>query len=143
MANEDHLVDLSIRPEKAYYIIEKAREFDAKVAPGVSDPGSNPADDQQRIILEDRANDPTYQELIGALDDLNEDEGTDLVALAWLGRGDYSPQEWLQARAQARERRSADGVGRYLVGIPLLADYLEEAMSQLGYSGEEFEIGRF
>ena len=143
MAHEEHLADLSIRPEKTYYIIEKAREFDAKVAPGALDPGSNPGDDQQRIILEDRAHDPTYLALVGALDDLNEDEGTELVALAWLGRGDYVPDEWPQALITARERRSPDGVGRYLVGIPLLADYLEEGMSQLGYSGEEFEIGRF
>ena len=30
----------------------------------------------------------------------------------------------------------------YLIGTQLLADYLEEGMSQLGYSLEEFEIGR-
>jgi Protein of unknown function (DUF3775) len=30
----------------------------------------------------------------------------------------------------------------YLTGTPLLADYLEEGLSQLGYSLEDFEIGR-
>ena len=30
----------------------------------------------------------------------------------------------------------------YLIGTPLLADYLEEGLSQLGYSLEDFEIGR-
>jgi len=29
-----------------------------------------------------------------------------------------------------------------LIGTPLLADYLEEGLSQLGYSIEDFEIGR-
>jgi hypothetical protein len=30
---------------------------------------------------------------------------------------------------------------QYLIGTPLLADYLEEGLSQLGYSLEDFEIG--
>jgi hypothetical protein len=29
-----------------------------------------------------------------------------------------------------------------LTGTPLLADYIEEGLSQLGYSLEDFEIGR-
>ncbi len=141
VANEDHVADLTIRPEKAFYIIEKARQFDVKVAPSVPDPASNPADDGARVILEDRADDPTYQELVDALDGLNEDEAIDMVALAWLGRGDFAKEDWADARAQARDRRETS-VASYLVGIPLLADYLEEALSQLGYSGEEYELGR-
>jgi hypothetical protein len=141
VANEDRVADLTIRPEKAFYIIEKAREFDVKVAPSAPDPGSNPADDASQVILEDRADDPTYQELVDALDGLNEDEAIDMVALAWLGRGDFTKEDWLDARAQARDRRETS-VASYLAGIPLLADYLEEALSQLGYSGEEYELGR-
>jgi Protein of unknown function (DUF3775) len=30
----------------------------------------------------------------------------------------------------------------YLIGTPLLGDYLEEGLSQLGYSIEDLEIGR-
>jgi hypothetical protein len=30
----------------------------------------------------------------------------------------------------------------YLIGTPLLADYLEQGLSQLGYSLEDFEVGR-
>ena len=141
MANEDHVADLTIRPETAFYIVEKAREFDVKVAPSAPDPGSNPADDASRVILEDRADDPTYQELVDALDGLNEDEAIDMVALAWLGRGDFAKENWADARATARDRGETS-VATYLTGIPLLADYLEEALSQLGYSGEEYELGR-
>ncbi|HXP30885.1 MAG TPA: hypothetical protein VN832_07330 [Stellaceae bacterium] len=35
-----------MNPEKACFIILKAREYDAKVEPVDSEPGSSPADDQ-------------------------------------------------------------------------------------------------
>jgi hypothetical protein len=33
-------------------------------------------------------------------------------------------------------------IPRYLLGTPLLGDYLEEGLSQLGYSLEGFEVNR-
>jgi hypothetical protein len=141
--------ELNISTEKVCYIIVKAREFDAKVAPAESDsrstpaddPGSNPADDGEREILEDYADDPTLLELRSAIDDLNEDEVVELIALAWLGRGDYGKEDWLEATALARERHrrhSAD----YLVGIPTLGDFLEDGLDMVDRSCEDFEIGR-
>ena len=50
---------LSISPEKAYFIVAKARQFDAK--DGLTDPdflGSNASDDGMRSVLEDRKDDP-------------------------------------------------------------------------------------
>ena len=69
---------------------------------------------------------------------LNEDEQVDLVALTWLGRGDGGLDDWEDLRAEAaraHNRRTAE----YLSGIPLLSDYLEEALAQFGHSSEEFE----
>lgn len=37
--------------------------------------------------------------------------------------------------ARARNKRTAE----YLLGIPLLGDYLDEALSQFGHFPEEFE----
>ncbi len=93
----------------------------------------NPADDDDRAVLEDRADDPTLEELRCAIDDLNDDEIVNLIALAWVGRGDFDRNEWSGARKLARERHrrhSAD----YLIGMPALGDYLEEGMATLGYS---------
>jgi len=133
-------VDLTISVEQVFYIIVKAREFDVKVPPVEPDPGSNPVDMQQREILEDYANDPTYAELTAAINGLNDDEKGDLVALVWLGRGDYDVSGWQEARAQALQEQHH--VASYLTGTPLLGDLLEEGLSMLGYSCEEFEIGR-
>ena len=133
--------ELNISVDKVCDIALKAREFDAKVEPVAPDPGSNPADDSEREILEDYADDPTLAELRSAIDDLNEDEVVDLIALAWVGRGDYDKEGWPEAKALARERHKRHSAD-YLVGMPTLGDYLEEGLDTLGYSCDDFGIGR-
>ena len=138
MTDEDvaNTPDLSISPEKVCYIIAKAREFDAKDV--VTDPedGSNPADDAMVAVLEDRRDDPVVQEIAAAIFAMTEDKQVDLVTLAWLGRGDGSLEDWNELRdeaVRAHNRRTAS----YLLGMPLLADYLDEALAQFGHSCDE------
>jgi hypothetical protein len=135
------LPELNISSEKVCYIVIKAREFDAKVEPVETDPGSNPADDEVGEILEDYADDPTLAELQAAIDGLNDDEVVDLIALAWLGRGDFTKDGWGEARTLARERHRRHSAG-YLIGMPALGDYLEEGLAALGLSCESYEMGR-
>jgi hypothetical protein len=132
--------ELTIALETLFFIVVKARQYDVKVSPVESDPASNPADMQQREVLEDYKDDPTASELKGAINALNNDEQADLVALVWLGRGDFDVSEWDQARALAFQEQHH--VARYLLGTPLLGDLLEEGASALGYSLEDFEIDR-
>ena len=132
---------LTIPLEKLAYIVTKAREFDAEVAPVDEDSGSNPSDDADRDVLEASADNPTRQELVDAIDGPDDPERIELLALTWLGRGDYSNEEWREALEEAR-RIHDEKETAYLVGTPLLADYLQEGLSQLGYSLEDFEIGR-
>jgi hypothetical protein len=73
---------------------------------------------------------------------LNEDEQVDLVALAWLGRGDGEIEDWSELRAEAA-RAHNKRTARYLLGMPMLADYLEEALSKFGHSPEEVEADLF
>lgn len=133
--------NLTISPEKVCFAIVKARALDAKdIATDIGD-SSNASDDAMVAVLEDRLDDPVMEELARFIAALNEDEQIDLVTLAWLGRGDGSVEEWSDLRSEAsraHNRRTA----QYLIGIPLLADYLEEGLSQLGRSCEEFEMGR-
>jgi hypothetical protein len=134
---------LSIPLETLNYIIERAREFDAEVPPVLSDDGSNPVDDEagDTSILEDRPDNPTLEELSAALDQLNDDQRDEIVALAWVGRGDFSKDDWGEAVDAAHDRHNGDET-RYLIGTPLLADLLEEGASQLGYSREDLEEGQ-
>jgi hypothetical protein len=133
---------LQISPDIVCFIILKANAFDAKVDVIEPDPGPNPSSDDLREVIEDDEEDADYTELKAAIDSLNEDEQIDLVALTWLGRGDFTKDEWEAARQTATDARS-DHTAAYLLGIPLLGDYLEEALSQLDYSCEDYEMGRF
>jgi len=132
---------LTISPEKVCFIIIKAREFDAKDEVTEPDPGSNPADDMDVGILEDHEDDPVVEELTSFINSLSEDEQIDLVALTWLGREDYSASDWPVVREEAT-RAHNQRTAEYLLGTPQLGDFLEEGLSMLGYSCEEFELGR-
>jgi len=126
-------VELGINPDKVCHIIAKARQFDAKE--GLSDPdsGSNAADDGMTDVLEDLpdALDATRLELVEFIRALDEDEQINLVALAWLGRGTYDLGEWTEALREARARHNGR-VAQYLLGLPLLGDYLEEGLAAFG-----------
>ena len=132
------LPDFSISPEKVCAIIAMARQFEAKVAPDVPDLGSNASDDGMRGVLEDRPDDAVRAELVSCIHDLNVDEEVDLVSLAWLGRGDGDLDNWDDLRAQAA-RAHNNRTAEYLLGMPLLASYLEDALSRFDLSCEEFE----
>lgn len=129
---------LSISPENVVYVIERAKEFGVKDAVTEPQPGSNPSDDGMIAVLEDHIDDPVREELEGFIDSLSEDEQIDLVALAWLGRDDFTADDWPDVRQEAAEAHN-DRTGRYLLGMPLLADYLEAGLSALGYSVEAIE----
>ena len=138
---EEEVPSLTISPEKVCFIIIKAREFDAKDEVTEPDPGSNPSDDKDWEVLEDHADDPVVEELTSLIDSLSEDEQIDLVALAWLGRDDYAASDWPAVREEAA-RAHNERTAAYLLGMPQLSDFLEEGLSLLGRSCEEFEIGR-
>jgi hypothetical protein len=132
---------LTISPEKVCFIIIKAREYDAKDEVTEVDPGSNPSDDKDVSVLENHEDDPVVEELTSFIDSLSEDEQIDLVALVWLGRDDNSASDWPEVREEAA-RAHNQRTSAYLLGTPLVGDYLEEGLSMLGYSCQDFEIDR-
>lgn len=93
------------------------------------------------VIVKARRGEPVAAELRNYIDDLNEDEQIDLVALAWVGRGDFDFDEWDEARQTAADQRTGP-TSDYLLGMPLLPDYLEDALSDLDRSCEGEELGR-
>jgi hypothetical protein len=132
---EQEPVELQINVDTLRWIIAKAREFDEKVEPNAPHSGSNPSDDNESEILEDYPDDATAQELRAAIDRLDEDAAIDLIAITWVGRGDFDRATWQEARELARERHRPRSA-RYLMGIPNLGDCLEEGLVELGYAAE-------
>ena len=139
--DESKLPELGINPEKVCHIIAKARVFDAKEEVSDPDSGSNATDDGMSDILEDLADDSTYDELIAFIRSLDEEEQIILVALAWLGRGTYERSEWKEALAEARSQHNKR-TAEYLTGQPLLGDYLEEGLAAFGEDCTAFDSGR-
>ena len=123
--------ELAISAEKVGFLIEKAREFDVKDIASDPDSGSNGADDDMIDVLEDNGSDPVVREITGFINAMTEDEQIDLVALMRLGRGDGTIEEWDDLRSEAadgRNRRTAS----YLLGEPLVSDYLAEGLDAFG-----------
>jgi hypothetical protein len=129
---------LQISTSKIVDVIVRAKEYDAKLGSWEDSLESGFREDTSGTVLENFSSDANGAELAEFIASLNEDEQASLVALTWLGRGTYSPDELDEAIEIAR----AEHVSRtdhYLMGIPLLADYLEDGLDKLGYSVKELD----
>lgn len=126
---------LELNPDTVCQLVNMAHEFHAKEEVVLPETPLSPGDSSIMRLLADHAGDPIYQELKMAINDLEPDQQVQLVALMWVGRGDFEAQEWdeaVEAAKDAWNERTAD----YLIATPLVADYFEEGLSVLGYSCE-------
>jgi Protein of unknown function (DUF3775) len=128
--------ELAISTEKVGFLIEKTREFDVKVSASDPDSGSNGADDNMIDVLEDNGEDPVVREITGFIKAMTEDEQVDLVALMRLGRGDGTIEEWDDLRREAADGRNGR-TASYLLGEPLISDYLAEGLDAFGLTWAE------
>lgn len=129
---------IAIEPDKACYFILLARKYQAKYGVVIPDPASDMTDDNAREVLEDYESDPVDQELKDFLGGLNVDEMASLLALMWIGRGDYAKEQWDEALDEARRIEDAKAP-EYLISTPLAPDYVEETLTGYGYSCEEMD----
>jgi len=127
--------ELSISPDKVFFIIAKARQSDIEADEPELISGLT---DDDTVQGRGAGNGTDRSEVFGFLRDLNVDEQIDLVALMWLGRGDGDIGNWRELRVQATQAHN-NRTASYLIGTPMLPDLLEEAMSQFGLSLEDFE----
>lgn len=128
--------DLGVAVEKVCDLITHARAFDAKI-PAEYSPGDDSTTEESALEAVDSVGEePVFDELASFIGALNEEEQINLVALTWLGRGDFTADDWESALETAKDART-DHTDTYLLGIPLLGDYLEEGLVALGYSCED------
>jgi hypothetical protein len=119
---------LEISPNKVAHVIVRAREIDAKV--GRWDSPGDVADAD--TILEARAGDATEKELRAFINGLNADEQASLVAVMWIGRDTFGADDLEEAIQTARDEADTP-TADYLLGVPLLSDYLESGLEALNY----------
>jgi len=122
--------DLGIGLDQVCFVIEQARAFEAKEA---GEGGADADEDDVEAHLLEEESDTSEDELREAIDEMNDDEQAALIALAWVGRGEFDASEWDEAVQTAKERnirKAAD----YLIGMPELAAFLEEGLEAFGLS---------
>lgn len=125
---------LQISPRRVAHVIVRAREIDAKVARWDSVGDTADAD----TILESRRGDATEAELRAFIAQLNEDEKASLVAVMWIGRDTYDAEDLEEAMETARNEATTP-TEDYLLGVPLLSDYLEAGLEKLGIEPGDLE----
>lgn len=124
---------MDISTDKVCDLILRARQVDGKEGMTDPDSGSNPIDDGSTDVLTSAPGDTTEDQIREFIAGLNDDERHDLVAIAWIGRGDFEASEWGDALRMAREREDLP-TADYLLGIPNLGDLLDEGLNALGRS---------
>lgn len=77
------------------------------------------------------------------IDALNDDEKAHLTAVAWVGRGAFDAEDFAEAVATAHAEATTP-TADYLLGMPHLAENLENGLEELGIdiTGEEEDFLR-
>jgi hypothetical protein len=131
--------ELSIDPETVRIFALKARAISAAMTDDYQAGSEHEVelDDQSRDghhhdgLAEEEEENLTTEELRELIDDLNVDEAAELIALYWIGRGDFDATEWQEALREARQR-DLKRTSKYLLGMPMLGDWLEEGLQAIG-----------
>lgn len=130
----------TINTDKVCFIVVKARELESEDE-GVQADASNATDDGFVSVLTEEAFATVRNEVASFIDAMDVDEQAELVALMWVGRGEFSADEWKDAVAQARARHEGS-TSAYLLGVPLLASFLEGGLAEFGESCELYAADR-
>ncbi len=126
---------LSIPLTTLGWIVQRAREFDAKEA----GPVMGDEDDETPLgVLEEHGDDTAAQELTTWINDMTERQQAELVALFWLGRHGGDATDFAEFLAEA-EGQQGLRTAPYLLGSPHLADHIESGLEALGYDVADLE----
>lgn len=117
-------------------LIDLAREFQAKEEVTFPEVPSSPTDDWAMQVLADHGDDYNVSEFKQIVTEMSERQRSELIALMWMGRGDFSVEEWEEAVDEAWGDFSVRAAA-YVLAHPMLSDHLEEGMIALDLSCEE------
>ncbi len=129
------MVDLPFDDEEIEELVLRFNAVMAKEAVDIDDPGGNPTDDEGPDVLQAIEGELTEEELVNEIEGMNEDQQHALVALFWIGREDGDPDEWDEMMVLAAESHSG-AVSSYLLGQPMVSEYLEAGLERMRESGE-------
>ena len=137
--DEEGEVDLGVSLDIVATIVDLANAVQSpeEGTMGDGDEDEELDDESEAPDLDDE--DATLDMLTEYIDELNEDQQAALIALAWVGRGDYDAEGWDEALKLAYERNAKGTAAEYLVDMQGLGDLLSEGVAAFGLSVEEVE----
>lgn len=121
---------MHIRQQTLCSLIALAREFQAKEEVCIPQEGNSSSEDWAMQMLADHGDDYNVGEFRSIVHDFSERQRAELVALMWLGRGDYTVEEWEDAVDEALGDYSIRAA-EYVLAHPMVSDHLEEGMIAL------------
>jgi len=124
---------LNLNPDTVCFLISMARVFQSQEGVVIPEIADSPSEDWALQALAAHSGDNVFQQFKSTIDDLEPDQQQEVVALMWLGRDEFSVDEWEAAREEARNSWT-ESTAEYLIGHPQLSDYLLEGLDLLGYS---------
>ena len=125
---------LNVSGETVCRLVELAQAFQSQEAITLPNDGSNPIDEPGDAPAPAAGvDDPSRAEFGTIVADLEPDQQTEVVALMWLGRGDFQEDDWQGALRLARDEWTPE-TADYLLGHPLLPEYLVEGLAAFGLS---------
>lgn len=132
-ADSDVEITLDVNPDNVCQLIQLARDFHAQDAVILPDEPPGPDMSLSAAAMAPHIGNPLLDEFHTIIDDLDRSQQVQVVALLWLGRGDYEPEEWDSLIEDADDAWS-DHTADYLLAHPLLADQLLEGLEMLGHT---------
>jgi hypothetical protein len=131
------MAELRISSDKVCAFIQAAREVAGKV-PSTAGDRTTTGDDSRLVTIDEpegdgEGEDARRRQMIEFVAGLNVEEQTDLLALIWLGRGDYEFDEWDDALTEAEARIAARDPD-YMIGDAALPEYLGEGLEAFGWT---------
>ena len=122
-APDDDDVDLGVSLETVATVVDLARSIQGKEETD-ADQATEDANSES-ALLQETPDDMSEDALRLFITELNEDEQASLIALAWIGRGDYGSEDWDEARALAAE--APGGIDVYFDNVG--GDHLDAAFA--------------
>lgn len=126
-------IELTIEPGFLSRLVFKMRAVSLGDEDIPRDARDNAGNGGHHITLaEEIGTEGTRGELVEEIDGMDPEHQQELVALMWVGRGDFEADDWHEALAMAGERADTP-TARYLLSHPLCADEIVSGLEALGH----------
>ncbi len=124
------MVALSPNDARVEELVLRPNAVMAKEASNISELGGNASDDEVAVTLQETEGDLRPEGITQRIESMNDEKQDALVALFWIGRDDWEPDEWGVTKALARQQHEGS-TSRCLLGQPEVGEYLTEGLKKM------------